>query len=294
MATKGLGKGFDVLVPVGLDVSVVTAGAGDKVHHLALDVVVPKDDQPRRNFDTQALNQLAHSIRQHGVIQPIIVVENEQNLYAIVAGERRWRAAKIAGLKEIPAIVRTVDELERLELALLENVQRADLSPLEQAIAIQKLHKQFDQSYDQIAQRLGKAYTTVVNSIRLLQLPLAMQDSLSAGSISEGHARTLLSLQKLPNAQIELFTNILNKGWSVRQSEQFAIAAKASTANDVVKKEVTNNNDQLNYNETTKSIENKLGTKVAIRHSVKGSGSLVIKYKSTAELERIARAIGNN
>lgn len=289
MGAKGLGKGFDALVPVGLNVDIVATGAGDKIHRLAVDVVVPKSDQPRQNFDEAALNQLAHSIREHGILQPIIVVQNEQNMYAIVAGERRWRAAKIAGLTEIPAIVRTVDELERLELALLENVQRADLSPLEQAVAIERLHSQFNQSYEQIAQRLGKAYTTVLNSIRLLQLPLAMQDSLTAGSISEGHARTLLSLQKLPDAQTALFTHILSKGWSVRQAEQFAIAAKRNP--ETSKENLAENVQSSSHIEIAKAIERKLGTKVTLRHSAKGRGTLVISYKSEQELARIAKLL---
>lgn len=291
MATKGLGKGFDALVPVGIDVDIVAASSADKIHHLAVDIVVPKADQPRQNFDEAALNQLAHSIREHGILQPIIVVKTEQNMYAIVAGERRWRAAKIAGLTEIPAIVRTADELERLELALLENVQRSDLSPIEQAVAIERLHNQFNQSYEQISQRLGKAYTTVLNSIRLLRLPLAMQDSLAAGSITEGHARALLSLNKLPDAQTELFTIILSKGWSVRQAEQFAIAAKASPqpSQGKISKQVQENS----YTEITKTIESKLNTKVILRHSARGRGTLVISYKSEQELNRIASLLNN-
>lgn len=292
MATKGLGKGFDALVPVGLDVDIVAASSADKIHHLALDVIVPKNDQPRQNFDEAALNQLAHSIREHGILQPIIVVKNEQNMYAIVAGERRWRAAKIAGLTEIPAIVRTVDELERLELALLENVQRSDLTPIEQAVAIERLHNQFNQSYEQISQRLGKAYATVMNSIRLLNLPLAMQDSLAVGSITEGHARALLSLQKLPEAQTELFTQILSKGWSVRQAEQFAVAAKREPQSD--KHKITENVENNSYRQLAKTIETSLGTKVSLRHSAKGRGSLVISYKSEKELERIANLIKNS
>lgn len=289
MAVKGLGKGFDVLVPKDFNVEVVASGANDRVHHLAIDVVVPKDDQPRKNFDEAALSQLAHSINEHGILQPIIVVRNEQNLYAIVAGERRWRAAKIAGLTEVPAIIRTVDELERLELALLENVQRADLSPMEQAVAIERLHNQFNQSYEQISQRLGKAYTTIINSIRLLQLPLAMQDSLAAGSISEGHARALLSLQKFPDAQLALFTNILSKGWSVRQAEQFAIAAKKSP--EIANDKIIKNIQSTSYTEISEAIERQLGAKVTIRHSAKGKGTLVISYRSEDELKRIAKLL---
>lgn len=292
MGAKGLGKGFDILVPVGLDVNMVATSASDKVHKLALDVVVPKSDQPRQNFDELALNQLAHSIREHGILQPIVVVQVEQNMYAIIAGERRWRAAKIAGLTEVPAIIHNADELEQLELALLENVQRADLTPLELSNTIFKLHNEFGQSYEQISQRLGKAYTTVVNSVRLLQLPLPMQESLAVGNISEGHARALLSLQRFPDAQKTLFANIVSKSWSVRQAEQFAIAIKRGGGTTEAKN-VTEKPDQKIYEDTVSKIEKQLGTKVTIRRSTKGKGTLVISYKSEADLNRIANIIEN-
>lgn len=288
MGTKGLGKGFDVLVPVGMDIGTVTAGAGEKVHRLALDVVVPRQDQPRQQFDDAALNQLAHSIREHGILQPLVVRQHEQNMYSIIAGERRWRAARIAGLTEVPAIIRSVTEHEHLELALLENVQRADLSALEQANTIVRLHTQFNQSYEDIAKRLGKAYTTVVNSVRLLNLPPEMQESLSVGTINEGHARALLSLQKYPRAQKTLFANIVSKGWNVRQAEQYAIVVKRGADTNVSPK---NSATKTHYADTAKAIEKQLGTKVTVRHSAKGKGTLVIAYNSEAELARIASKI---
>lgn len=288
MSTKGLGKGFDVLVPVGMDIGTVTASAGEKVHRLALDVVVPRQDQPRQRFDEAALNQLAHSIREHGILQPLVVRQHEQNMYSIIAGERRWRAARIAGLTEVPAIIRSVTEHEHLELALLENVQRADLSALEQANTIVRLHTQFNQSYEEIARRLGKAYTTVVNSVRLLNLPPEMQESLSVGTINEGHARALLSLQKYPQAQKTLFANIVSKGWSVRQAEQYAIVVKRGTDTKVAPKNAI---AKSQYANTAKAIEKQLDTKVTVRHSAKGKGTLVIAYSSEQELDRIARAI---
>jgi ParB family chromosome partitioning protein len=288
MNTKGLGKGFDILVPVGIDVSTVAASSSEKVHRLALDVVVPKQDQPRQYFDEPALDQLAYSIREHGILQPLVVVQLEQNMYSIIAGERRWRAARIAGLTEVPAIIRSATEHEQLELALLENVQRADLSALEQANTIFRLHTQFGQSYEDIAKRLGKAYTTVVNSVRLLNLPPEMQESLSIGTINEGHARALLSLQKDTAAQKTLFANIVSKGWSVRQAEQFAIVVKRGPTND---KPIANKAVKAHYADTAKAIEKQLDTKVTVRHSAKGKGTLVISYGSDEELTRIANKI---
>lgn len=289
-ANKGLGKGFDVLVPVGVNVGTVTAGAGEKVHRLALDVVVPKQDQPRQYFDDSALDQLATSIREHGILQPLVVVQLEQNKYSIIAGERRWRAARMAGLTEVPVIIRSATEHEQLELALLENVQRSDLTPLEQAHSVYRLHTQFNQSYEDIARRLGKAYTTIINSIRLLSLPPEMQESLQVGTISEGHARSLLSLQKYPTAQKTLFANIVSKDWSVRQAEQFAIVVKRGSAQSskTKKKEDTNKSD---FTAATKAIEKQLGAKVTIQHSAKGRGKLVIAYDSDEDLDRITKQL---
>lgn len=287
-ANKGLGKGFDVLMPVSVNVATVAASAGEKVHRLALDVVVPKQDQPRQYFDDKALDQLALSIREHGILQPLVAVQIEQNKYSIIAGERRWRAARIAGLTEVPVIIRSANEHEQLELAILENVQRSDLTPLEQAQSVQRLHTQFNQSYEDIAQRLGKAYTTIINSVRLLGLPLEMQESLQVGTMSEGHARTLLSLQKYPSAQKILFANIVSKGWSVRQAEQFAIVVKRGGG---AKQDATAKVPQTNFAATTKAIEKQLGTKVTLQHSAKGTGKLVIAYKTEAELNRITKCI---
>ena len=284
---KGLGKGFDALVPVGINVTNVAASAGEKVHKLALDVVVPKQDQPRQYFDESALDQLAHSIREHGILQPLVVVQVEPNMYSIIAGERRYRAAKIAGLTEVPAIVRSADEHQQLELALLENVQRADLTPIEQSHTIYRLHTDYNQSYEDIARRLGKAYTTVVNSVRLLSLPPEMQESLRIGTISEGHARALLSLQKYPSAQKTLFAQIVSKGWSVRQAEQFVVHTKKGNQ---VEKNVVSTKKPTNT-VLTKKLEKQLGSKVTIQQSAKGKGKLVINYSSDDELQRISKQI---
>lgn len=284
---KGLGKGFDILMPISVNVSNVAASAGERVHRLSVDTVVPKQDQPRQHFDDLALNQLAHSISEHGILQPLVVVQLEQNKYSIIAGERRWRAAKLAGLTEVPVIIRSADEHEQLELALLENVQRADLSALETAITIHRLHTQFNQSYESIASRLGKAYTTVINSTRLLSLPETMQQSLAVGTITEGHARALLSLRNYPDQQEKLFINIVAKGLNVRQAEQFAIVVKRGTnKKDLVAKKI-----QPALSTTTKAIEKHLGAKVTLQHSIKGRGKLVISYGSEQELERITKQL---
>jgi ParB family chromosome partitioning protein len=283
---RGLGRGFDVLIPVEMDVSGVTAGVHEKVHKLALDVVKPKDDQPRQGFDEEALQGLAQSIVQYGILQPIIVRQIENNLYSIIAGERRWRAARIAGLKEIPAIVRSVTDHEQLELALLENVQRTDLTPLELAAALYKLHTEFNQKYEDISERIGKAYSTVINNIRLLNLPADIKKSLQAGEITEGHARTLLSLQDYPAAQKALFKNILTRHWNVRQAEQYVVAVKKGQVDTKSKGQKT----------TVDVITNKIkkhlnAEKVYVQRSKKGSGKLVITYKTEAEFAKIVEHI---
>ncbi|MBC7581257.1 ParB/RepB/Spo0J family partition protein, partial [Aeromicrobium sp.] len=194
--TRGLGRGFDSLLPQSFDNSVLS-DPSERIQKLDVTLIDPNPEQPRQHFDEEALAELASSIKQHGILQPM-VVSPEAGRYRIIAGERRWRAAKIAGLKQVPAIVRTAKELEQLELAIIENVQRVDLSSLEQAISIERLHQQFSTPYDTIAKRLGKAHTTVVNIVRLLQLPDEAKTALTSRDISDGHARQILALKKQP------------------------------------------------------------------------------------------------
>jgi ParB family chromosome partitioning protein len=288
---KGLGKGFDVLVPMGLDVTQVSASPEERIHKLAIDVVRPKSGQPRKHFDDAALRQLANSIIEHGIMQPLVVVEVEQNMYSIIAGERRWRAAKLVGLSEVPVVVRTASELQQVELALLENIQREDLTPLETAHAIVRLHDQFGQSYEQIAKRLGKAPSTVANSIRLLALPEVMQTALTIGDINEGHARALLALVKQPSEQLILFKQILLHGWSVRQAESFAAAAKKSAIQSV---DDSPKSKKVDVHKATgkmlKAVGDYLKAPVKVQHTAKG-GKLVISFKSEEDLERIVDQI---
>jgi ParB family transcriptional regulator, chromosome partitioning protein len=287
--TNRLGKGFDILVPVGLNVSDVAASSHEKVHKLAIDIVVPKKDQPRRSFDQKALDELAQSIKQHGIIQPIIVTQIEQNMYSIIAGERRWRAAKIIGLTEVPAIVRSATEHQQLEISLLENIQREDLNAIEKAITIQRLHDQFGQNMEEIAKRLGKAHTTVINITRLLGLPDDMQKALVDSVLTEGHARALLALQKQPDLQLKLFKNIVDKKWNVRQAEQFVVAVKRGneTPKASAKQPASKNIEQL----TSKLKKHLNAKRVIVQHSVKGSGKIIINYSSEDELNKLTDKI---
>lgn len=285
---KGLGTNFEALVPVGVNVDVVSTAPEQKIYKLAVDVVKPKLNQPRQYFDDQELQKLAHSIKQQGILQPIVVTGSEQNSYTIIAGERRWRAASLAGLNEIPAIIKEVNDLQHLQLAILENVQRQDLSALEVAESIYRLHNEYQQSYEDIANSLGKAYTTVVNLVRLLQLPEVIKGSLANGTITEGHGRALLSLGKSPDLQKKLYQQILGKNLSVRQAEATAAVYKNGvfTANKV--NETSNKQGIINE----KALASKLGLKkVELKQSKKG-GKLILSYTTKDDLARLTKILG--
>ena len=196
---RGLGKGFEALLPTDFDKSILLSPE-DRIEKIPLDKLRPNPEQPRRHFDEDALSGLASSIKRYGVIQPLLVTPKDGS-YIIVAGERRWRAAKEAGLDSVPAVVRKRKELEQIEIALIENVQRVDLTPLEQAISIEKLHAQFNFTYDDIANRLGKASSTITNVVRLLKLPEKAKDALNTNKITEGHARQILAIADYPDQQ---------------------------------------------------------------------------------------------
>ena len=280
----GLGRGFDSLIPTQVDISLLEDDS-NRIQKLLITDVFPNQDQPRRSFDQTLLNELAASISEHGVLQPIIVVQKNDKTYRIVAGERRYRASIQAGLDRIPAIVRTLDELRELELALVENVQRVDLGPLEQANSIAKLQQQFSLGYADIAKKLGKAETTINNIVRLLQLPPEAQIALSDGKISEGHARQVLALKADPKLQQDLLKFIIAGGWSVRQAEQFVVASKkgAITATQAKKTLITST-------PATKKLSTFVNAPVRIRRTAKG-GEIAIGFKDDADMERILKIV---
>jgi ParB family chromosome partitioning protein len=287
MAKKqSLGRGFDVLIPKDLDQSIMKEDK-HRVQKVLITDIVPNPDQPRREFDKKSLDELASSIERHGVLQPIIVVrDKDKNGYRIVAGERRWRAAKQANLNQIPAIVRSLEELEQIELALIENVQRVDLSPLEQALSVYRLQQQFNLALETIAEKLGKAPSTVSNLTRLLQLPEAAREALRTGKITEGHARAILALKGLPEKQEELLRCIENNRWTVRQAEQFVLATKKGAT---LNKARTHTASET---ELTKRLSQELGAVVKIKHTAKG-GQLIITFGSEEQLNGLAAKIQN-
>jgi len=280
----GLGKGFDALIPQDFDKSLLF-DEQERIQKIAVGDLVPNPDQPRQHFDQQALEELARSIEQFGIVQPLVVTPLEKGTYAIIAGERRWRASKLAKLQKVPVLVRTTKELERLEIALVENVQRVDLSPLEQAMSIERLHQQFSMTYVDIARRLGKADSTVVNIVRLLQLPEKARQALASKQITEGHARTILSLKDMPDKQEELLASITKYGWTVRQAEQFVTSIREGHKE-------TKATQQRMSNETpeTKQLSKRIGSPVFIRRTAKG-GKLEISFKSDEELAKILQQL---
>lgn len=277
---RGLGRGFDALISDDFDKSLLLT-SDDKVEKIPVDQLQANPHQPRSHFDDAALAELADSIKRHGVVQPLVVTPVKNGKYTLIAGERRWRASRLAGLKNVPAIIRSSEELEQLELALIENVQRVDLSPLEQAVSIERLHSQFNLSYDIIAKRLGKANSTVNNTVRLLGLPEAARAALAAGKISEGHARAILALKGDPERQTYLLNAITGQGWSVRQAERFVTSVKAGVRE--VKQAHARTETET---PATRQLSKKLGTPVNIRRTARG-GKLEIGFKNDTELERI-------
>lgn len=280
----GLGKGFAALMPQNFDTTILM-DENEKVFSLEIAQVFPNPDQPRQSFDEEALDQLAQSIKQHGIVQPLVVTPATDGKYTIIAGERRWRAAGIVGLKKVPALVRSAKELEQLEIALIENVQRVDLSPLEQARSIERLHQQFNVTYESVAERLGKAPSTINNMVRLLQLPKPAFDALADGKITEGHARSVLALKDDPEAQETLLKSILKYEWSVRQAERYVTSVK-----DGVKEKTAVHNRVNTENPLTKQLGKRLKAPVHIKRMAKG-GRLEITFKSDEELERILKVL---
>ena len=253
--------------------------------------IAPHPRNPRRAVGD--VTELAASMRENGLIEPVVVVirdaagKKKAARYTLIAGERRWRAAGLAKLTHIPAIVRTGKELERLEVALLENVQRVDLSPLEQAISIERWHQQFNVAYDTIAQRLGKAPSTINNIVRLLQLPELAREALDSHKISEGHARAILALKDHPQQQSHLLESIIANDWSVRQAERYVSGVKAGASDTQAAKARVDTETPA-----TKALSKRIGTAVTIKRTAHG-GKLELAFKSDEDLDKLLNRLNN-
>lgn len=282
----GLGRGFESLIPTELlDESFDPTASQDEqvseLRNIILDEIQPDPNQPRRRFDDLALEELAASISEHGVVQPIVVVPYNGG-YQIVAGERRWRAAKMAGLPKIPAIVRTLSDQHKLEISLIENLQRRDLNALETATAYLKLRDQFNLTLDEISQRVGgKSVSAISNTIRLLRLPDNVRDAIAEGTLTEGQARPLINLD--PEIIDKILPQMIQEEWSARRTEQFLVQFKKDVKAD--KKPETVNTEP--HKDETVQLSKRLAADVKIRTNAKGAGQIVIRFRNARDFERL-------
>ena len=282
MNRKALGKGIEALIP-DFDEDLSQDKDSNGLLNLLIDEVFPNHLQPRKNFDDEKFNELERSIREHGVLQPIIV-QKGVNGYELIVGERRWRASKKAGLKKIPAVIRDVTDLESLELALIENLNRQDLNPIEEADGYERLAKDFGLTQEKIAKRMGKSRESVANIMRLLKLPRQVQQDMISGRLTMGHGRALLGL-KSEQEILFLRKKIVDQSLNVRETEiqvnLLKHKSKEPKRSEKANKDIFIRNLQI-------KLERKLGTKVEIATNQKG-GKVVIKYYSNDDLDRIIK-----
>ena len=296
---RGLGKGLDALIPgtpekkTTVKKETVTEAVSEQKKETLVDInkVEPNRDNPRKNFNEEALTELAGSIKQHGLITPILV-QDRDTYYEIVAGERRWRASKLAGLKEVPVIIRNFTEKEIVELALIENLQREDLNAIEEAQAYKKLMTEFEMTQEEVAERVNKSRATIANAVRLLKLCDEVQQMVIDGELSEGHARAIITIEN-PAEQYRIALKIFNEKMSVRDIEKYI-----KNMNKPVKPEKKKNESLLAiYEKMSEELKESLGTKVSIASKDdKGAGKIEIEFYSNDDLERIAAILkkGNN
>lgn len=288
MSKNRLGKGLDALIPSGPFIP------DNRIPTTEVDIgsVVPNPRQPRLHIDPDALAELTESIRTHGIIQPLLVStetdEDGSTVYQLIAGERRLRAARAAGLTSVPVTVRQTTPQELLELAIIENVQRADLSPLEEAVAYQRLVREFDLTQREVAERVGKSRVAVTNTMRLMELSEELRASLAAGEISEGHARALLGTDD-PEVRRLVWRRIVEEQLNVRQTERLVRDA-AKAARPAPAPSATANN--ADHDAVASAVQRSLGTKVTMRRNRKGMGSLTIHFYSNEELEGVLDRLG--
>jgi ParB family transcriptional regulator, chromosome partitioning protein len=263
-----LGKGLDALIP----------DRGDNIIQVDIDRIMPGKQQPRRFFNEDALKELSASIKEKGVLQPVILSRTGDGSFNLIAGERRWRASKLAGLKKIPALIKNVASKEALEIALIENIQREDLNPIETAEAFNRLQRDFEMTQEELAVKVGKERATVANYLRLLKLPDEIKDMVYNGALSMGHARALLSVEGRLN-QIEAARKIIKKGLSVREAELLVRKPSRPESAAVLK--------DPHIRSLEERLKQSLGTRVHLSQKNKKSGRIEIEYSSLEELDRI-------
>lgn len=280
---RGLGRGLGALIPQGEEAG--TGDGSDGLRTVPIDAIVPNPHQPRSVMDEEALDELAASIEEHGLIQPLIVNDSGEDVYTLIAGERRWRAAQRAGLTQVPVVVKEASPQGMLELALIENIQRADLNPLEEAAAYRQLIDEFGLTQAQVAKRVGKSRPAVANTVRLLELPEKVRQAVVNGEISGGHARAILGLPT-EEMRLNMMNTVIRKGLSVRQTE--SLVRKWMSAARPRGRQAQRTPPELVSLES--QFQQSLGTRVNITRGAKG-GKVVIHFYSDEELNAIYEAI---
>lgn len=280
---RGLGKGLGALIP-GADSSKSALEQGG-ILEVSVDQIAPNPHQPRQTMNQEELHELANSITEHGLIQPLVVTQ-VGSAYQLIAGERRWQASKLAGLATVPVVVKETTPQQMLELAIVENIQRADLNPLEEAQAFAQLMEEFGLTQEAVAERVGKSRTAVANTIRLLNLPEEVKEALNTGEISEGHARALLSLKK-EREQLNALATVIKRGLNVRQTEALVRQLLEGTQTAKAKSPPLTPHDKA----MLARFESKLGTKVELSRTEEDKGKLTIHFYSQEELQAIFKAI---
>lgn len=290
----GLGRGFESLIPTELlDESFDPTAEQDEqvsdLRYIKLDEIIPDPEQPRQSFDEVALSELSASIKEHGVLQPIVVAPHKAG-YMIVAGERRFRAARRAELDRIPALVRTLSNQHKLELSLIENLQRSDLNPLETATAYLKLRDQFNLTLDQIGARVGgKSPAAISNTLRLLRLPQVVRDALASGKVREGQVRPLINLDE--DTIEAVLPRIIAEEWSARAVEHYAGRAKKAEVSSVTKVRAMASPHSTAYHARATHIGERLRTAVRVKEMARGTGQIIITYKSDKDFQRITKLL---
>ncbi len=275
-----IGRGLDALFDS--PQATVAKYEGDSVRELKLTEVEPRKDQPRKHFDREQLQLLANSISQHGVIQPIIVTEGENGIYSIIAGERRWRASKLAGKTTIPAVVRSYTALAAAEVALIENLQREDLNPIEEALGYQSLMDQFGLTQEKVSEKVGKSRPAIANTLRLLSLEPEIQEMLVEGVLTSGHARALLSVEDV-SLRLKMATKASEENLTVREMEELARETKKTPSKRLAKNSI--------YPDIEKDLKEKFGTKV--KFTGESKGKIELYYYSEEDLIRLIDIIQN-
>ena len=280
-----LGRGLDALIDTADEIH--TSGSSS-INEIPVDRIVPNPGQPRHEFDEDALEELAESIRQLGIVQPITLRQMDDESYEIIAGERRWRASKLAGLTTIPAYVRTANDENMMQMALVENIQREDLNAIEVALAYQKLIEQYHLTQEELSEKVGKRRATVANALRLLKLPAPVQLALRNKSIDQGHARAILGAQE-PSVMLKLFKEVQERGYSVRQVEEMVKALNAGETVKSGRHQLSNRKNRLpeEYNELKGRLSDFFQTKVQMTCSQQGKGKITINFGNEEELEKI-------